>query len=139
MRMVVIGGGVIGCLTACRLRQQGVDVTVIEAGDIGREASWAGAGILCPIQPWLYPDFFTDLVQHSLNLYPNIKSELYDITGIDIEWRRSGMVVPFFGDEPHWQAALDWSQRFGWQVEQQDVATALREEPTLASTNSNLY
>ena len=134
MRMIVIGGGIIGCLTACRLRQQGADVTLIERGELGREASWAGAGILCPIQPWLYPDAFTELVQHSLNLYPSLQAELFDRTAIDIEWQRCGMVIPFFGDEPHWQAAIGWSQRFGWRIEQQEAAEALRAEPTLAAT-----
>jgi len=132
MRTVVIGGGIIGCLTACRLRQHGVAVTLIESGEIGRKASWAGAGILCPIQPWLYPDAFTALIQSSLDLYPELQAYLRDQTGVDVGWRRSGMVVPFFADEPHWQAALDWSHRFGWQVEQQDAATARKAEPTLA-------
>jgi len=134
MHVIVVGGGIIGCLTACRLRQRQVEVTLIERGHLGREASWAGAGILCPIQPWLYPDHFTELIQSSLTLYPDLQSELSDCTGMDIEWRRCGMMVPFFGDEPHWQAAIDWSQRFGWQLQQLDGTSALQAEPTLATT-----
>ncbi|MDX8408887.1 MAG: glycine oxidase ThiO [Mariprofundales bacterium] len=132
MNIVIVGGGIIGCLTACRLRQRGVDVTLLEAGDVGHEASWAGAGILCPIHPWLYPDSFTNLVQHSLNLYPSLRDELLDQTDIDIELTLSGMLIPFFADEPHWNPALAWSQRFAWSVEQLDSHTAQMHEPTLA-------
>ncbi|MDQ6964642.1 MAG: glycine oxidase ThiO [Mariprofundales bacterium] len=132
MRITVIGGGIIGCLTSCYLRQRGFRVTLIEAGDVGRESSWAGAGILCPIQPWLYPDIFTEFIHRSLELYPDLSSLLLKRTGVDIGWRESGMLIPFFGGEPHWQAAIDWSQRCGWQVEQQDGEAALMEEPVLA-------
>ncbi|MDQ6950839.1 MAG: glycine oxidase ThiO [Mariprofundales bacterium] len=132
MGIVIVGGGIIGCLTACRLRQQGADVTVVESGDIGREASWAGAGILCPIHPWLYPDCFSELVQHSLDLYPALQHQLLAQTGIDIEWQRSGLLIPFFGDESHWQPAQEWSQRFNWEVEPMDGAAARVIEPSLA-------
>ena len=62
MNVTVIAAGIVGLLTACRLKQQGVDVTVLEKGQVGQESSWAGAGILCPIHPWLYPDAFSKLI-----------------------------------------------------------------------------
>jgi glycine oxidase len=46
--VLVIGGGVIGMTTAYYLTERGVTVSVIDKGDLGREASWAGAGILPP-------------------------------------------------------------------------------------------
>ena len=46
--VIVIGGGVIGLSIAVELAGQGVAVAIIEQGDFGREASWAGAGILPP-------------------------------------------------------------------------------------------
>ncbi len=130
--VVIVGGGVVGCLTACLLRRRGVGVTLFEAGLLGREASWAGAGILCPIHPWLYPDAFTGLVRYSLSLYPDLQAELLVETGRDIGWRRSGLLIPFFGDEPHWQPALDWSGRFGWTVRTLTGAEARADEPVLA-------
>ena len=80
MKITIIGGGIIGCLTACFLKQQGADVQVLERGSCGKEASWAGAGILCPIHPWLYPDSFTHLVMASLALYPDLQQELQEHT-----------------------------------------------------------
>jgi len=134
MRVAVIGGGVIGCLTACYLKQLGCDVTVVERGETGRESSWAGAGILCPIHPWLYPDAFTHLIDASLAMYPGFQADIEAKTGISIEWRKSGLLIPFFGDDKidHWQAAIDWSNRFGWKVEELTAAQSLECEPTLS-------
>jgi len=134
LRVAIIGGGVIGCLTAWRLKQRGAEPVIIERGCIGREASWAGAGILCPIQPWLYPDAFTRLIEASLALYPDLQKELQVCTGISPEWIRCGLIIPFFPDDAvnHRQAALDWSGRFGWRVEQLDARQAMKMEPALA-------
>jgi len=132
--VIIVGGGIIGCLTAWRLAQRGAEPVIIERGDMGRESSWAGAGILCPIQPWLYPDAFTHLVNASLALYPALQEELLARTGISPQWLQSGLMVPFFADDAvnHRQAALDWSKRFDWQVEQLDTRQARQYEPVLA-------
>ncbi len=134
MKVVVIGGGIIGCLTACFLKQRGADVMVLERGAIGQEASWAGAGILCPIHPWLYPDSFTHLMDASLAMYPDFRVQLEADTGISIEWKKSGLLVPFFDDDKrkHWQPALDWSERFNWDIEQLDTVQTLELELTLS-------
>ena len=136
MHVAVIGGGIIGCLTACNLKQldSSLDVTVIERGSTGEESSWAGAGILCPIHPWLYPDVFSHLINESLKLYPDFQADIETKTGICIEWKKSGLLIPFFDDDKsdHWQAALDWSDQFGWKVEQLDSAQTLEHEPTLS-------
>jgi len=133
-RVAIIGGGIIGCLTAWRLAQRGADPVIVERGRIGHESSWAGAGILCPIQPWLYPDAFTRLIEASLALYPDLQHELESRTGISPEWLGSGLMVPFFADDAvnHRQAALDWSERFDWRVEQLDARQAREAEPALA-------
>jgi len=134
VRVAIIGGGIIGSLTAWRLKQLGMQPVIIERGRLGRESSWAGAGILCPIQPWLYPDDFTHLVDASLAMYPGLQQELISLTGISPEWLQNGLMVPFFPDDAvdHRQAALDWSQRFNWQVRELDGAQARHHEPLLA-------
>ncbi|MDX8395800.1 MAG: glycine oxidase ThiO [Mariprofundaceae bacterium] len=133
MRIAIIGGGIIGCLTACYLKRRGAEPIVIERGKLGQEASWAGAGILCPIQPWLYPDVFTELVDASLALYPDLQQLLHDETGQSIEWRKCGLLIPFFEDDKkdHWQQALNWSSRFNWHVESLSAKAAIKDEPCL--------
>ncbi|MDQ6954573.1 MAG: glycine oxidase ThiO [Mariprofundaceae bacterium] len=134
MKVVVIGGGIIGCLTACFLKQRGVDVIVLERGKTGQEASLAGAGILCPIHPWFYPDSFSHLINASLAMYTEFRAQLEADTGMSIEWQKSGLLIPFFDDDTsnHWQKAVDWSARFGWHIEQLDTMQTLQLEPTLS-------
>jgi len=134
MRVIVIGGGVIGALVALRLRDAGVRVVVLEKGSFGRESSWAGAGILCPIQPWLYPDAFTHLVEASLALWPALAEELSVRGKESVEFFRTGLCVPFTGEEPEdeWDQALAWSERFGWKVETLGAEQAQRFEPALS-------
>ncbi|RMH62442.1 MAG: glycine oxidase ThiO [Zetaproteobacteria bacterium] len=133
-RVVVIGGGIIGCLTAWRLRQRGARVTVLDKGALGKEASWAGAGILCPIHPWLYPDAFTRLVDRSLRLFAEMQRELHVETGMDVQWRRCGLLIPEFPWDAHHHrdAALAWSARFGWEVVSLDASALRAHEPALA-------
>ena len=135
MHVVVVGGGIIGCLTACYLKRLGIDVTVVERGETGRESSWAGAGILCPIHPWLYPDAFTHLIDKSLAMYPDLQADIEAKTGVSIEWEKSGLLIPFFSDDriDHWQAAIEWSNRFGWSVEELGSSDSLKHEPVLSS------
>ena len=45
---LILGGGVIGLSLAYELAGAGAVVHVVERGAAGREASWAGAGILPP-------------------------------------------------------------------------------------------
>jgi len=133
-RIIIVGGGIIGCLTAWYLRRLGATPVIIERGRIGHESSWAGAGILCPIQPWLYPDSFTRLVEASLSMYPALNDALLEKTGMPIEWLQSGLLVPFFPDDAinYRQQALDWSRRFGWRVEDLDAPSVRQCEPALA-------
>ncbi len=135
MRVIVIGGGVIGCLTAWRLQQLGAEPVVLERSVLGRESSWAGAGILSPINPWLYPDSFTHLVDASLALYPSLSQELASESGMSIEWHKSGLMVPLFHDDVvnHESQAVAWSKKFGWQLERLGHAQALEYEPALSS------
>lgn len=47
--VVVVGGGLVGCLTARALAKDGLNVRILERGpDLGREASTAAAGMLSP-------------------------------------------------------------------------------------------
>lgn len=45
---IVIGAGMIGLATAWHLQEEGVDVTVVERGDVAAGSSWGNAGWLAP-------------------------------------------------------------------------------------------
>jgi len=91
--VVIIGGGVIGLATAHELLQRGAAVTVLERASCGREASWAGGGILSPLMPWDYTDTVTQLTQASVKLFPALIESLKLKTGIDPEYQTSGLLV----------------------------------------------
>ena len=91
--VVVIGGGVIGLTIAHELLQLGAKVLILERSCCGKEASWAGGGILSPLLPWDYPDSVTQLTQFSNRLLPGLTETLRQETGIDPEYRACGMLV----------------------------------------------
>ncbi|MCQ8105794.1 FAD-dependent oxidoreductase [Methylomonas sp. SURF-2] len=103
--ILIIGGGISGLLTARELRLAGRDVTIIDKSDSGREASWAGGGILLPIYPWRQADAISDLVIASLQSYPGLSQELLDATGMDPEWTPCGMLIC---KNPDYDSAIQW-------------------------------
>ncbi|SCY67262.1 glycine oxidase [Nitrosospira sp. Nl5] len=91
--VIVIGGGVAGLTTARELLRLGARVTVLERTCGVRGASWAGAGILSPLLPWHYAEPVTQLTQLSNSLFPGLIEALRRETGINPEYRASGMLV----------------------------------------------
>ncbi len=83
--VVVIGGGVVGCTTAYRLAQADLTVTVVERGACGREASWAGAGILVPGSE-ARDDPLAAMRRASVARYPALAAELAERSGIDPQY-----------------------------------------------------
>jgi glycine oxidase len=90
---LIIGGGVIGLTSAQALLQAGYHVTLVERGTVGREASWAGGGILSPLCPWDYQEPVTRLALRGMKMFGAAAAELHDSTGIDPEYQRSGMLL----------------------------------------------
>jgi len=115
MDILIVGGGVIGLGSALELALGGATVTVLERGTCGGESSWAGGGILSPLLPWDYPAAVTDLTQLSCRLYPEWVARVAEISGIDPEYRVSGLrVLPPFGAE----RAVQWCAGQGVRLEQ---------------------
>ena len=105
---LVIGGGLVGMMTAHFLRQEGLSVCLLERGETCRESSWAGGGIISPLVPWQYPEAVTSLVRWSQAYYPRLADTLLAETGIDIEWLQSGLLLPGMGPEP---SILAWADQ----------------------------
>ncbi len=89
----IVGGGVIGCALALELSGTGARVTVVERGVLGAESSWAGAGLLMPLLPWHYREPVLRLTQWGRALYADWVAGLRAASGIDPEYRVSGMLV----------------------------------------------
>ena len=69
MKVVIVGGGVIGLLSALVLAQAGCQVTILEKNSGAIESSWAGGGIVSPMYPWRYPPAVTALGRKNTQRY----------------------------------------------------------------------
>jgi glycine oxidase len=90
--IIIVGGGVIGLSVAYALAREGIAAMVLDRGELGRAASWAGAGIIAPASnretnpPWV------ELRSLSARTYPEWSESLREETGLDNGYRRSGGV-----------------------------------------------
>ena len=129
-KIIVVGGGIVGCLTALALRDRGCQVTLVErnmvAAQTSGESSWAGAGILFPLLPWMYKDAVNQLAMAGAKLYPALCDRLLAATGIDPEYIKSGMqILPSFDEE----AAINWCASYQVPIEKMANGLLL---PTIA-------
>lgn len=98
--VLIIGGGVIGLSIARELRRAGVRrVTVVDRGEVGREASYAAAGMLAPNAEAEEIDEFYHLCVESNGMYPALADSLLEETGVDIELDCSGTLYAAFTEE----------------------------------------
>lgn len=122
MNFIIVGGGVVGLASAQALLKAGYGVTVIERGAVGKEASWAGGGILSPLCPWDYQEAVTRLALRGMRMFSDTVATLHAATGIDAEYQRSGMLLL----PPYREAlAVQWSAQHQQLLQQVDIAEFL--------------
>jgi glycine oxidase len=131
---VVVGGGVMGCAIGLELAARGRSVVVLERSVPGAEASSAAAGMLGAQIEAHGPGPFLDLSVQSRALFPAMAERLRELTGIDVEYRRSGIVRAAM-DEAGANELCDlvaWQRAAGLRASLLDAAAAREAEPVLA-------
>jgi glycine oxidase len=132
--VLIIGGGVIGLSLAWDLARHGQSVHVIDQGQPGREASWAGAGILPAASSAASQHPYEQLRGLACELHPQWSAELKSVTGIDTGFRRCGGL--HLARTPGEAAALaGWAalmREEGIQVERLSAAEVQRLESGIA-------
>lgn len=132
--IVIIGGGVMGSALARELARSGRDVVMLEKAVPGAEASSAAAGILGAQAEAGGPGPFMDLCLKSRGLYEGFAAALREETGVDICYRRSGLLKVAFDEQS--QGWLDsiraWQREAGLPVEVLSGDDARRKEPALS-------
>ncbi len=90
MKVAIVGGGVIGLSMAYELSRRGHDVVVTERERLGRQSSWAGAGVFpaSNINTAIHP--LEHLEARSDQLHPVWAHDLKQQTGIDNGFQRCG-------------------------------------------------
>lgn len=112
--VIVIGAGVIGLSTALELLREGLRVTVLAREPVGKgSASWAGGGILSPLESSGVDDATLPILRDSLHRYAQWCDELLETSGIDPEYWICGMRVLEPADAAAWRA---FGQRSGMVV-----------------------
>ncbi|WP_137391102.1 FAD-dependent oxidoreductase [Rhodoligotrophos defluvii] len=90
-RVVVIGGGVVGCSIAYHLAALGcTDVVLLERSKLGSGTTWHAAGNM---ETYRADPLISDMIAYSVGLYPKLEAE----TGQALGWRQTGRV--FFTTE----------------------------------------
>jgi len=129
-QVVIVGGGVIGLLTAFNLAAEVDNVVLLERAGVGQEASWAGGGIVSPLYPWRYSPAVTALAHWSQDFYPLLAQRLFAATGIDPEVHKTGLYWLDLEDE---QQALEWAVRQNRPLSAVDIADAYDAVPVLGA------
>lgn len=129
---IIVGGGLIGMLSARELKKAGMDVLLLDKGQLGHESSWAGGGILSPLHPWRYSERVNQLAQKGHRQYEQLAGELRDESGIDPEYRRSGLLVV---DSLEQDEARLWASKWKMSIEFVESVERLQQiVPGLSST-----
>ena len=113
-RVVIIGGGVIGCSVAYHLTKLGwTDVVLLERKQLTSGTTWHAAGLIAQLRATAN---MTKLAKYSQELYGNLEEE----TGVATGFKRVGSITAALTDERleelHRSAAM--ARAFGVEIEE---------------------
>ncbi|HLZ90669.1 MAG TPA: glycine oxidase ThiO [Candidatus Acidoferrum sp.] len=130
---IIAGGGLIGGAIALELALAGTRVGVFDRGEPGREASWAGAGILSPAPENAAAIPLVPIAKASMALYPEFVSRVEEITGQDVGFRTKGTLDALFSRDAARELSTHVALQHGWGLRAEAIsAEEARElEPAL--------
>ncbi|MCK4864138.1 MAG: glycine oxidase ThiO [Gammaproteobacteria bacterium] len=126
--ILIIGGGIIGMLTARELSLAGMKVTIVERGEAGHESSWAGGGIISPLYPWRYSAPVSALAKWGQAFYPELIEEINSETGQDAELIQNGLLML----DNEQDEALAWAKKWQSNLQLIDSKDIYELEPELS-------
>lgn len=134
MRIIIIGGGIIGGSIAWRLAREGDNVTVLERERLGREASWAAAGMIAPQAEAQASGPFFDLCLKARDTFASLVEPLRAESGIDPEYDDPGILYLAFDETEaaELRERARWQASSGGTVEELSPQQARKLEPGLA-------
>ena len=106
-------------------------ITILERGLIGRESSYAAAGMLAPQAETDRRDEFFDFCSASNQIYPQFAAELFAETDVDVELDRSGtLYLAFTGEDvKEIRRRFEWQKAAGLEVEHLSARETRQAEP----------
>jgi len=132
---VVIGGGIIGLAVAYHLRRAQLQVTLVERGMVGREASWAAAGYLSFQGDSTQPGPRLELMRASRLMYDGWLEELAEFSAADTGFWRCGLleICVTEAEARATQERIAWQKAAGYTIEWLDAAAVRQRQPHLAA------
>ena len=133
--VVIIGGGIVGTVTAYFLGKAGVKSVVVERDSVGSHASGFAYGGLSPLGGEGIPGPIAEIAQAGMRLHREFASSLPEATGVNIEFRaRPSLGLAFTEQEVQKiQAVLPWQQQQqGYTVRWIDPPEARQIEPRVS-------
>ena len=82
-KIIIIGGGIVGCSTAYHLAELGHEVCLIESGKLTSGSTWHAAGLVGQLRTNAN---ITQLLGYSVDLYNRLEEE----TGLSTGWKMNG-------------------------------------------------
>lgn len=133
-RIVIIGGGVIGSSIAWRLAREGYAVTVLEKGRLGKEASWAAAGMIAPQAEAQAGGPFFQLCLRARDSFETTLELLRTDTDLDPEYDRVGILYVALNESERneLKQRAEWQAGAGGTVEELTPSAAREIEPAIS-------
>ena len=136
--VIVVGGGIVGCSAAMFLADAGMDVNLLDRGEISGEASGLNAGSIGGYGWGRSPSLQEHLTMGSLDIFKSLQIE----KGYDIEFRQSGSLVAIqsLNQYEYAQERVSYLKSEGMQVEILSPNEAKSYEPNLnGDLNGYMY
>ncbi|MFE0549604.1 glycine oxidase ThiO [Streptomyces pilosus] len=132
--VLVVGGGIIGLVTAWRAAQRGLATAVVDP-EPGGGAAQVAAGMLAAVTELHYgEETLLGLNLASARRYPDFAAELTELTGHDLGYRRCGTLAVALDadDRAHLRELHALQQRSGLEAQWLSGRECRRLEPMLA-------
>src|SRR5262249_23289720 len=133
--VVIVGGGIVGMVTAYYLARAGVASVVIERDAIASHASGYAYGGLSPVSGFGIPGPLAEGAQDGMRLHRELAETIVEETGIEIDFRvRPSLALALNeADVKRLQAAMPWQQQQpGYSASWLDASDARRVEPRIS-------
>lgn len=110
--VIVVGGGIVGCLTAYLLARDSLQVTLLEKDATGSHASGFAFGEMWPLEGAGMPDPLLEFSLWSLERQRDLAGELKDASGVDYQFRSCESLKLAFDEEAvaAYREDLKWQQ-----------------------------
>ena len=135
VKVIIIGGGIIGASIAWRLARERAEVVVLERARLGHEASWAAAGMIAPQAEAQVAGVFFDLCLTARRVFDATVDRLVTDSGLDPEYDPHGILYIALdsAERAELQARARWHREAGALVHELSGTEARKIEPAISA------